>query len=632
MSQAQQVAQLKHDALLLSEKQEYEKAGQLYTKAMKLDNNADLWFNRAICRYNLKQYVGAAYDAAKVRLTAVFSAHPTHTYLQATNLDPKHTEAWVRLGLAYDALKQPWNSLPAWTQVSALLDKDTLSQTEQDLKTEYGGRMAEVSNAMANPPIKYTGLIAGKRRSASDPWLSALAASLRSGADSSEKRSSGLVFHAYREFVKGLEMLGPEMVPGDIETEQTNAIIHPFKSTVEQLSDAVLLHFGIISHFLNKSPTEKKEFKRRALLQVKAEARVVGVSLWVDGKDIDVIKKEARRRLQKEGWKNGSKWTVGLSSALTTTIHCWLLRAFILGDLFIQGNLTDRDSEQEETELFNLAVELIKWVRKEWSGVSVDDRGKVFELTFLNMVESKYLSAITKSPQHRRDLKERKSLASQVHDRCDQLIRSIDLQLSQKKLGTEDPNLKVSYYDVPKAWAMLEEDDGRVRTTREDIQITIDSANCIPKDDELHIRFLNLACRLLETFDGTTFQEMIDLSEQFNQALDSMLPIWLAPVQDHFQVDEYNDAVKLKKKALDRLEKAHKVLNELKDDGKPEDFLDKPMSEVAADVLKQKLISLALNDMLCGGTFSVFSIVNEDEELQGLVNYMAARESGAASA
>ncbi|KAK7464784.1 Palmitoyl-protein thioesterase 1 [Stygiomarasmius scandens] len=583
MSTNKKVAELKTTAGAHFKAKEYEQASQLYTEAIKLDgNNATLWFNRSMCRYNTKRYVGAVYDAKK-----------------AVELDPNYIKAWVRLGLAYDALGQPWHSVVPWTKAFSILnERQDLTPADIESREDYCRKMARSLKAMTNPPKKYSGPLAGKQRSASEPWLSAYAVKTKSedkGELELEESCVDLVCHMYEQIQKGIEMLGPEMVDDEIDNDESKTVIHPQKSTVEQLTDALLMDTRLIP--LTES-SAKEDFMHKCLKQgtlilhceaigvidifsVKAEAEFVGVSSWIKTKDLDMIKRESLQLLKREGWKSSSTWGSGMSAALSTTIRAWILHGLL------QSEISDEGDFAEEIKLLERVIELIKWVRGGWKFVGKNERGEVFELTYLNMVQSRYLYAIFKLVEFLDD-DEPSTVASlyvKMEKTADELLESVESQSAANDLSNLERKLKLAYYDYPKGQALsmkglylkrhaetLEASDSeetaetegaqdarrkeKACLNKESMQAYLDAAGCYPVDEERHTWFLYVALKRSESVDSTTFDAFFKLVERIESALGPMSKIWLGQIQDRFKVDHYNYVISRKRRVQAIMAKA----------------------------------------------------------------------------
>ena len=87
----------------------------------------------------------------------------------------------------------------------------------------------------------------------------------------------------------------------------------------------------------------------------------------------DVIIAEAQERLCQNGWGD-------VRPALSTTIRGLIMRAFMENGL--------RGDPESAVHFYGNALKVLDWGRKEWRGVSKDDRGAVFEPTFVRGVRS----------------------------------------------------------------------------------------------------------------------------------------------------------------------------------------------------------------------------------------------------
>ncbi|KAF9041913.1 hypothetical protein BDZ89DRAFT_301423 [Hymenopellis radicata] len=88
---------------------------------------------------------------------------------------------------------------------------------------------------------------------------------------------------------------------------------------------------------------------------------------------------QAPEKLKKEGWRS-------VRMALTMNIRFWIMRGFIAGVLL--------QEHARKFEFFKNAVTVLRWGAKTWAGVPAEDRGAIFEASFINGVRRLYLDAI----------------------------------------------------------------------------------------------------------------------------------------------------------------------------------------------------------------------------------------------
>ena len=113
------------------------------------------------------------------------------------------------------------------------------------------------------------------------------------------------------------------------------------------------------------------------------------------------IKKAALQRLKAKGWNDvrpALSLTVRFALALVAfdvadkpdasliTYRGWIMRAFM------EGNM--RANRQAEKEFLLQALDVLEWGRQIWHNIPSDDRGTIFELTFLRGVKNMYLHAL----------------------------------------------------------------------------------------------------------------------------------------------------------------------------------------------------------------------------------------------
>ena len=94
---------------------------------------------------------------------------------------------------------------------------------------------------------------------------------------------------------------------------------------------------------------------------------------------------EAQERLRLQGW-------TALRPALSTTIRAWVMRGFLEGGL--------RGAKSVEVEFLGYALEVLDWGSRVWKDVPKDDRGAIFERTFIRGVRSLHIRALMEVCMH----------------------------------------------------------------------------------------------------------------------------------------------------------------------------------------------------------------------------------------
>lgn len=113
-----------------------------------------------------------------------------------------------------------------------------------------------------------------------------------------------------------------------------------------------------------------------SLLTVRLEAQQKNA--WVSDKPAVVIS-QAQSRLRLQGWD-------AVRPALSTTVRAWIMRGFMEGGM--------RRNKSAQVEFLGFALEVLDWGSRAWKDVPKDDRGAIFERTFIRGVRSLHINAL----------------------------------------------------------------------------------------------------------------------------------------------------------------------------------------------------------------------------------------------
>lgn len=116
---------------------------------------------------------------------------------------------------------------------------------------------------------------------------------------------------------------------------------------------------------------------------------------WVDG-GVEHAKRQAENTLREKGWDTARK-------ALAITVrYVSYISGYLVIDLsrmcrscFMRAFLEEgaRRNARVATQFYGSALTLLEWGQTKWRDVSRDDRGAIFENTFVRGVRRYYLSA-----------------------------------------------------------------------------------------------------------------------------------------------------------------------------------------------------------------------------------------------
>ncbi|KJA23167.1 hypothetical protein HYPSUDRAFT_163391 [Hypholoma sublateritium FD-334 SS-4] len=322
------------------QKGQYQAAHRKYTEAIKEDpTNAIYYANRAASSLAMNEYLDAAGDANK-----------------AKDLDPNYAKAWSRLGSAtfassFRALAAYDASVNAWkTALECLPPKEQSNESQKTLRAQFAAGLAKARKAQ-NTPIDQDRMIP-LANDKNMPWTKA--AELEADYVAKQKHSSAFVILvAYREFKEGVDAM--MKVKKTYENGHTKWFGKA--GALADISNGVLRDPRVFH--LNGSDWIDK-FNE----QVSFEAQLYNA--WVQG-GAKTIKQEAPQRLKKEGWDS-------VRFALSITIRAWLMLGLLANSTGIYSTAM---------EYYSRIIDVLDWGAHTWRDVPLEDRGVIFEKTFI---------------------------------------------------------------------------------------------------------------------------------------------------------------------------------------------------------------------------------------------------------
>ncbi|TFY63230.1 hypothetical protein EVG20_g6403 [Dentipellis fragilis] len=514
-------AELKAEGNALFIKQEFLAASYKYTAAIEEDaSNAILYSNRAACYMGLKRYVDAISDAGK-----------------ATEVDPKYAKAWSRLASAHDArtplqilhnyprspltplqaLNAPYNSISAWKSAIAALPVD-----DTKMRTQYTAslRAAEAAKKrMETKPAKvYT---MPSSLSQETPWvraqkrrdqLSAISRVLyRLWRHLSSQTGLG---NPVREFKQGLDSMS--LLKQTPTPQGTMMVGKPDALTA--LSNAIMRDQRV---FHITQPDFLSKYNAQAAFEAQR------FDAWVS-EGPDTVLEQAKKRLATKGWD-------AVRPALATTVRGYIMRGFLEDGL--------RQNRSGAVEFVGNALSLIEGTRAAWPAVSKDDRGAVFEWTFLQGVRSLYLDVFQHAYASAPGLNSNYPLET-LYERADELLKDMTKGPAPADVTPSDVQLDAGFllsfsaYPRSNALAMkgyYHNQLARIGSGR-DPQVACDhlskgaafylqAANCVPIDDEKHAWYL--WCSLEASWrHGAPLKHTLPLMARIRIAIPLFKPIW----------------------------------------------------------------------------------------------------------
>ncbi|KAF8176592.1 hypothetical protein K438DRAFT_1727120 [Mycena galopus ATCC 62051] len=518
-------ADLKAQGNALFGAKDFAEAEKKYTGAIEASDDdgkalAVLYANRAACRLSMKRYMDADTDAKK-----------------ATILDPTYAKAFARLATAQERLGNFPESKENWQRALDALPKTNLKPAEEVQKTQYEAGLQAATAALIKAQNTVLGqdgpgpgngifIVEGKGRM---PWD--LAAAMiprlklqRPTATSPELYSSAWVINgAYTEFMEAVRKMSQlQMIelPLGHKLAGMLGVVTGLRNGI--MRDSRVMHFP------------DAEFITKYNKQVTFEAQAYRA--WTEGGP-EVVIREALARQRTEGWK-------ATRPALSVTVRAWIMRGMIDSNVYTRHHVA--------VEFYKNCLDVIRTLREHWILESKDDRGVIFEKTFVFGIQQLYLDSIMQSYAVNESASSTEVLEDLLKE-SELLIREIDEALRQPP-STEpvDPGFISSFYLYPKgqAYAMkgfyynkmaMKNGNDPLGLFRKAALEYISAAKSFPEDDEKHPYFLNVA--LQNMFKSRSFQlrETLDVMKRIRVAIPKTLEIWersslsAAGVADMFQ-------------------------------------------------------------------------------------------------
>ncbi|KAJ7687386.1 hypothetical protein B0H17DRAFT_687044 [Mycena rosella] len=350
------VERLKAEGNVLHGQGSYQAAYQKYSEAIKeAPANvvlAILYANRAASCLAMKEYLDAFHDANT-----------------AAELDPTYAKAWARVGTAAHAL-EIWDVCrKAWTSALACLPTTDLTPTQLVLKAQFkaGVKAADAGEvkSTAVAKSKFMHFAEDSNARGNMPWDRALVLAGQNQLARGELPSSGFVIlNAHRDFIRGIKTMQQIKIKrkadGNLEVKAIpNALVD---ITNGLLRDSRVFHAD--SRFFTQLES-----------QLRFEAEFTGA--WSSGGP-KKVQKEVVARQRKEGW-------LPVRRALSVTVRAWMIRGFLDSQM---------GARTSGVEFYLRALDLLEWGRRTWPNVPAEDRGIIFEPSFVRGIRRLHLPAV----------------------------------------------------------------------------------------------------------------------------------------------------------------------------------------------------------------------------------------------
>ncbi|OJA15547.1 hypothetical protein AZE42_09878 [Rhizopogon vesiculosus] len=236
---------------------------------------------------------------------------------------------------------------------------------------------------------------------------------------------------------------------------------------------------------------------------------------------LETIKGLAQKRLKEKGWNN-------LRPALSVTVRAAIMRASIDGNL--------RQEPQAGVHYLRRALDLLEWGRSIWENVPGDDRGEIFEDTFVIGVRGMYLKVFSEAYYTDPGLNSKFPL-EHLKKEAEDLLKETELAPTLMKEKV-DPGFLLSFINYPAgiAHSMIglyhvemaqycADPRERMSSFMNGSRAYLLAAGEYPVDDELHPLYLNRILDLMGNAGGHV-SDFITVADHLRELAPKMRKIW----------------------------------------------------------------------------------------------------------
>ncbi|KAF9524086.1 hypothetical protein CPB83DRAFT_839228 [Crepidotus variabilis] len=310
---------------------------------------------------------------------------------QATNLDSKYSKAWGRLGAANAALGSWVQSIEAWKKALACLPvaNSDCKENEKRMRLQFleGLKKAESGQEeVENSAVKRAAEIVDQR--------------VAEGKLSSE----------FGNGVEVMNLLKKQIAPdGRALSEFSNGLLRDLRA------------FHISQNDWSDKYNDQAKFE---------------FSFHGGWHDVGTkgVKEQAQKRLMREGWHR-------TRPGLAITVRAWMMRGFISSFLH---------ESTPAVEFHSRAVDILDWGSRLWYNVLKEDRGVIFEKTFIRGAKRSLINAIHQALMSNHD-------CSYTRDQLAELSRDLIADAEAhppSPVAPVDVATFLSFWQYPKADAL----------------------------------------------------------------------------------------------------------------------------------------------------------------------------------
>ncbi|KAF5332752.1 hypothetical protein D9611_005139 [Ephemerocybe angulata] len=490
-------------------KSEYDAAHHQFSEAIKKNpENAILYANRAAVLLATKQYLNAVYDCRK-----------------AVQLDPAYSKAWGRLATAQHALASYPNAVEAWKEALSSLPTSNLTPAQAAMKLQFKQGLAK--SALAARADIETDLVVLQRGDGSSqddgkqPWDMARKLTPRKEAEG-RPTCVYLMNSALIGLKTAMDMLA--QVQAKKDTRRGGEIITGPVKVIESFTNSSLTDDRVF-HVTEGAQSWIKKMERQCYYENNVWKG------WCTSGGPSFMKEDAVKRLRKEGWK-------GVRPALATTVRIWLFQANFRAHMFGQRDFAH--------EMYTNALDILEWGRKTWPNVPAEERGSMFEMSFIQGVKKAALLNMHSIVSSKG--KDSPISLQELIDAAESLIEDVERNTLPQR-ATFPLSHILAHWLYPRAialstlgWCYLEQgignypanlsDPAAPMTDDDEASLLSAAAECylnasryLPYDDEMRVKFLrkHLECLCAA---GKPLRETLPVARQIREAGVPALEIW----------------------------------------------------------------------------------------------------------
>ncbi|KAF7798630.1 hypothetical protein EIP86_009852 [Pleurotus ostreatoroseus] len=430
---------------------------------------------------------------------------------KATDLDPAYVKAWVRLGTAYDHLAESANSLDSYEKALAALPKENLTPTDLKLREQAQAGAKAAKERLEPKSQKVHHVVALPPAQGKLPWDRAeglVNERLAKYGHTMECANSSAwsMYRAYTQWKEGVD--GMKQMK-EIKGPQAGMFVRI--GVIENLSNAILQDDRVFH-------VEGQPFIDLYNKQAAAESMQTGA--WAHAGPQQIFT-EALEMQRTKGWD-------AVKQALSTTVRAYIMRGFMETGL--------RGRADVGVEFIGKAIEIIEWGRQVWRNVRKEDRGVIFEETFLRGVQSLHLETYMKAYEEHPGLDAKYSLEELLQHAQD-ILKGLD---GQAYINDVDPGFFLGFFVYPKARALAmvgfyhaqmaqyvdNNDHAAVIKHRKLAAAAYHTAGiAYPPDDENHAWYLRCSLNYMY-ISGTPVREILKTTEAIRNAIPEMKKLW----------------------------------------------------------------------------------------------------------